>query len=405
MTSRLLRRSSPRRRTLAQQSPARDLHLPDVYANQASLYIDQGQLSKAQDVLLAALEIDQRIGNKRSESNDLNMLGLVYGRLGDAETSRVYLKKAFEVAYDAGLMREATDAMTNLAALMDDAGDHEGAAEIFRNIGRMRADGGDESGVACSVANQGVAASMAGDLERAVTLLTRSHELHKAAGNWLHSVQDLLNLSNAEAQRDRYDQALSYAEQALAGAHEYGLVELLWSRGIRRRHLADRGGGRHSADGKARSGPSRRHWRATGAPPMSWSCSGRRSTARRSANRSWPARKGSTTRRYPVRGLGRPRDAFQFCERARMRSFLEALGSSRVEQLEEDDPGAERHAQLVARLLSPGTPPDEKPGLLDELRIMRAEKTARSPRWPPSPRRNCRPRTTSGPPSPRNLRA
>ena len=365
--------------TLAQQSPLRDLYLPDVYANQASLYIDQGQLSKAQDVLLAALEIDQRVGNKRSESNDLNMLGLVYGSLGDRETSRAYLERAFEVAYKAQLMREATDAMTNLAALMDDAGDHEGAAEIFRNIGRMRADGGDESAAACSVANQGVAASMAGDLERAVTLLTRSHELHKEAGNWLHSVQDLLNLSNTEARRHRYDQALSYAEQALAGAHEYGLIELLWAAedavATWRAAVAVRSDGAEGAIAvleEALAG----YRRAADVVELL-----RSKVDRPEERESFLAGKeGIYDKAISLcAALGRPRDAFQFCERARMRSFLEALGSSRVEQLEEDDPGAEQRDQLVARLLSPGTPPDEKPGLLDELRIMRAEKMARRP--------------------------
>ena len=365
--------------TLAQQSPLRDLYLPDVYANQASLYIDRGQLSKAQDVLLAALEIDQRVGNKRSESNDLNMLGLVYGSLGDRETSRVYLEKAFEVAHKAQLMREATDAMTNLAALMDDAGDHEGAAEIFRNIGRMRADGGDESAVACSVANQGVAASMAGDLERAVTLLTRSHELHKEAGNWLHSVQDLLNLSNTEARRDRYDQALSYAEQALAGAHEYGLIELLWAAedavATWRAAVAVRSDGAEGAIAALEEALAG-YRRAADVVELL------RSKVDRPEEREslLAGKEGIYDKAISLcAALGRPRDAFQFCERARMRSFLEALGSSRVEQLEEDDPGAERRTQLVARLLSPGTPPDEKPGLLDELRIIRAEKMARRP--------------------------
>ena len=80
--------------TFAGRSPAPDLMLPDVYANKAALYLSQARLSEAQDVLLAALEIDQRVGNKRSESNDLNMLGLVSEHLGDADTARVYHTKA-----------------------------------------------------------------------------------------------------------------------------------------------------------------------------------------------------------------------------------------------------------------------------------------------------------------------
>src|SRR5262249_45023506 len=61
-------------------------------------------------------------------------------------------------------------------------------------------------------------------------------------------------------------------------------------------------------------------------------------------------------------GLGRPRDALQFCERARMRSFIDALGSSRVEQLEEDDPGAERHAPAGRTAAQPGHTAGRKAG-------------------------------------------
>ncbi len=262
-------------RELAEESPARDLILTDVFANQASLYLDQGRLSDAQNALYAALEIDQRVGNKRSESNDLNMLGLVYKQLGDPDTGQVYLRKAFEVAYQAGLPREATDAMTNLASLMDDAGDHAGAAEIFRQVGQFHAEGGDESGEACSVANQGVAASLAGDQDRAAQLLSRSHELHLAAGNRLHAVQDQLNLSNVEARRGNLDQALSYAEEALAAAREFGLVELLWATEYTvatcRVGLAKEAGA-----GSGGSSSSRPPWPAIAGRPMSWNCSGRK---------------------------------------------------------------------------------------------------------------------------------
>ena len=68
--------------------------------------------------------------------NDLNKLGVIYGDLGDADTSRAYLTKALEVANQNGLTREVMDAKTNLAAQMNDAGDHRGAAEIFRNRAR-----------------------------------------------------------------------------------------------------------------------------------------------------------------------------------------------------------------------------------------------------------------------------
>ena len=364
--------------TLSREVGARDL-LTDVFANQASLYLDQGRLSSAQDVLLAALELDQRLGYKREESNDLNMLGLVYERLGDAGTSRAYFTRAFEVADQNGFVREALDARANLANLMDDAGDHEGAAEIYKEIGQARAEGGDESGVACSVANQGIAAFRSGNLEQAATLLTRSHGLHLAAGNQLHSVQDQLHLSGVESQRGNLDKALTYAEQALAAAREFGLVELLWgaeytvaSCRVALAKQSNGGSGWTEALEEALAGYSR----AADVVEL----------LRSKVDRP-EERESLLTGKEQIYdaaialclALKRGKDAFRFCERARMRSFLEALGSSRLRELERDDPAAERRGQLVARLLSPLTPAGEKPGLMDELRTLRAEITARRP--------------------------
>jgi CHAT domain-containing protein/Tfp pilus assembly protein PilF len=364
---------------LAKQSPARDLILTDVFANQASLYLDQGRLSDAQNALHAALEIDHRVGNKRSESNDLNMLGMVYKSLGDRDTAQVYLRNAFEVAYQAGLPGEAADAMANLANLMDDAGDHAGAAEIFRQIGQFRAEGGDESGEACSVANQGVAASLAGDQERAAMLLARSHELHLATGNTLHAVQDQLNLSSVETSRGNLAEALSYAEKALAAAREFGLVELLWATEYMVASC------RVSLATDAGSEPA-------GVQVFEEALAGYRRAADvvellRSKIDRPEERESLLTGKDMIYdsaislclALQRAKDAFQFSERARMRSFLEALGESRVQQLEGEDAETHRRDDVVTRLLSPLTPADEKPRLMDELRTLRAEIAARRP--------------------------
>src|SRR5258708_35435464 len=150
---------------IARQSRDRDEILTDVFANQASVRLRQGRFSDAQHVLFAALEIDQRVGNKRGESNDLNMLGLVYENLGDAETARTYLAKAFEVAYQNGLTREARHAMSNLAVQMDKAGDHDAAAGLFKQIESMGAEGGDEAGGGPRRANPGAPAPPASQSE------------------------------------------------------------------------------------------------------------------------------------------------------------------------------------------------------------------------------------------------
>ncbi len=381
----------------AAHSPARDLLLPDVYANQAAIYLEQGKLGDAQQALAAALEIDQRVGNKRSESNDLNMLGLVAKRRGDADTAKAYFLKAFDVAYKSELVREAMAAITNFAANLDDAGDHERAAELFREAAALHADEdeGDEARLACAIANQGVAMANAGDFDGAVAYLTRSRELHLTTGNQLHAVGDLINLSNAEAGLGHRDQALAYAKEALRGAEEFGLIEMLWRAEYQvascRAILAAERFSRLWAAGS--SSPEEALKEDLGDNTFDEAQAGYRRAIDyiellRSNIDHPDERHTMLVGKEQVYGAaialcltfrGAGWEALALSERARMRSFLDALGSSRSDQLESADPAAGRRAELVARLLDPGTPPGDKPGLMDELRTVRAEIMARQP--------------------------
>jgi tetratricopeptide (TPR) repeat protein len=364
---------------LVEHSPARDVLRTDIYAAQATLLMDRGRLGEARDVLLTALSIDQRVGNRRSESNDLNMLGLVFKLLGDDTTAQDYLRKAFMMAYEAGLIREAVDAMSNLAGLMDDAGDHKGAALLFRQAAEAQAASGDLAGAACSAANQGVAAWLDGDLEAAATLLTRSHEMHLATGNPGHAVQDLINLSGIAAQRGQPETGLAYAEQAHAAATESGLVEVLWATEatvakLRVRQLAasSERSGRVAALQEALAG----YRRALDIIELL------RAQVTRPEERELLLTDKETIYDEAIDvclGLSQGESAFKLSERARMRSFLEALGSARLRQLAPDEPTAARREELTARLLSRQTPATDKPGLLKEIRLLRAQTMASNP--------------------------
>lgn len=366
---------------LAEKSPASDALLTTVYANQAAVYMDQGKLGHAQDVLLAALEIDQRTGSKDSESNDLNMLGLVAKRRGDADTAKSYFLKAFDVANKSGLTRRAMEAIANFSAYLDDAGDHEKAAQLFRETGALLADAGDEAGSADAMANQGVATVNAGDPGGAIVFLTRARGLHLAAGSRLAAVGDLLNLSVAEAELDHHDQALAHAEQALHEAGEFGLVDVLWRAeyqvaSCRASLAAETVPEGQEPDAETFGEVLAGYRRAIDYIELL------RSNVDRPDERQAMLVGKEQVYRAAIElslGFGLGRDALAFSERARMRSFLDALGSSRVERLEMADPAATRRAELIALLRSPETPPGDRSDLMDELRTVRAEMVARQP--------------------------
>jgi len=364
---------------LAEKSPAADLELPDIYSNRAGLYMDQGRYGEALDSLTAALAIDRRVDNLRSVSNDLNMLGMVYQRLGDTDTATAYLEEAFDIAASNQLAHEAYEAMSNLTTLIDDAGDHARAAGIFAQLGLVAGEGGDAASFACTVANQGVAAALSGNFEEAAALFTRSHELHLRSGNPLHAVQDLLNVSGVYAQLGDPGRALALSEKALAETQQYGLVSRLWMAeytvaGCRLDLVAadpEGAGGLHQIE-EALAG----YKRAADIVELL-----RDRVDRPEERELLLVGKEAIYERAIMLclGLGRAREAFRLSERARMRSFLEALGSARLERIEHDDPATAERSQVIQQLHDPGVRPDKKPALIADLRRLRAEMIARRP--------------------------
>ena len=372
---------------LSEGHPLGEFDRSDIYANQAGVYLMLGKLGKAQQVTLKALELDQRLGNARGESNDLNVLGLISQQRGDDETARAYFAKAAAIAKRNGLNREAMAALDNLRGTLDQPADQALAAELGRESEALRADSADSARLACDLAGLGVQAVRSGDYERAVGFLVRSQELHLASGNAVHAVGDLINLAAAETRLGRYDEALDHAEQALRGAREFGVTDQLWRAEY---HIASSRLARATAREFDRDAPGPEVWEIVA--EIGAALDGYRRAINdiellRSSVDHPDERHAILTGKEEVYtaaiwlcfGRNRVHDALELTERARMRSFLDALGGARVARLEEPDPAAGRRAELARLLLSPETPAADKPTLMNELRMVRAELTARQP--------------------------
>jgi CHAT domain-containing protein/TolA-binding protein len=364
---------------LAREGPAAELQLPDVYANQAKLYLSLARLREAQQVLFKALEIDRRVGNDTSIVNDLNMLGTLYGRLGDVETARAYLEESLALASTKGLAKQAADAMSNLAAIADDRGEHAEAADMFATLNRFYVDMREGSDVACSVANEGIATVRSGDYARGRKLLSRAHELHLELGNAEHAIYDLVNLSSLESEEGNAEQALSLAVTGLASARDQGLIDLEWKlEFIVAQHRV----------ALVKAGPSSAGVREAIAEALEGLVRAAdiiellRTRIGRPEEREWFVVDKEGVYESAIAlcaALGRTKDLLRFCERARARAFLDAMGMATVEQLEKDDPRRTRRAELVSKLMDRAVTPEQKPQLLHELRLLRAQSAAERP--------------------------
>lgn len=107
--------------------------LPDILANLATMYMNQGKLEQAQSALLEAAEIDRKWERKRERANDLKQLSLIYGLIGDQVTQQNYLQQALEVALEGGFLKEVADAMTNIAIILEEGGNIAKAQEVYEH--------------------------------------------------------------------------------------------------------------------------------------------------------------------------------------------------------------------------------------------------------------------------------
>lgn len=365
---------------MARQGALADLQVPDVLVNRAAGYLRTGRLRDAQAALTEALRIDERSGNLRNQANDLNMLGLLHGRLGDQETARAYLERSFATARQGGYARFAADAGTNLAALVMDQGDLDRARELFDALGSFWTDSTQRSGEACGLAEQGLLAARAGDPDQAAALLARAHELHHATGNTLHMVQDQINLCQLALQRDDHTGALALAEAARAAADEHGLIVLRWVA----EYLVASARSDLAKQALAADVPAdqvRAHFEAALAAVRGAADTIEllRANAGPPEQRQWLLADKEAVYDLAITlcvTMGRGTEAFEFAERARARAFLESLGADRLRRMDTDGP---RRQELVARLLDPAVPAADKAGLQDELRILRAQAIADRP--------------------------
>jgi predicted ATPase/Tfp pilus assembly protein PilF len=141
--------------------------------------IECDQWAEAEKTLTEALDVNLRLGERRSVCFAQLDLGRLHHHRGDRERAESQLRAALRLAEELGLVALILDALRLLSDLAQEAGDAAAAREWdARALSTARARGGAGS-VALSALSAATTEAMAGDLETAASLL---EEGRKAAG-------------------------------------------------------------------------------------------------------------------------------------------------------------------------------------------------------------------------------
>jgi CHAT domain-containing protein/Tfp pilus assembly protein PilF len=363
----------------ASASVARDVLLNDILANLASVYLSQGKLKEALVAGMKAVEIDRSTGNQPALSNDLNVVGLIYQEQGDQATARLYLEEALKVAVEGGYVKQAADAASNLAAIDDETGRYADAQAAFEQALKVYEETGNKAELGSTLNSLAISAVRSGDNKSARDLLQRAQAAHSEAGDQTHLAYDLLMLSNVEGKLGEYEAAYQHAVDASELAGKLGLRGIRWVTEMAIAHS-------RAATLKGLGDPKQ--------------------VLDALVNEVLPAYVRAVEWIDLLRsGIGRPEErqyilwnkediyeeaillcgvlrkmsvAFSFSEGARARSFLEAVGESRLSRQDATNPLTAQRTKLEQALTDQPDRPDAA-ALLDELRTLRARILAEAP--------------------------
>jgi len=167
-----------------------------------------------------AIEINQKLGQKRGVAAGLSMIAQVDESLGKTDDALKSYNQALEIRREIGAKKEAGDTLINIASLYYDRGLYDKALPMFKEALQIQRDAGDEGYQAMCLNNIGSVYLAKGQNEDALTYFLQAKQLREKQNVPADLAETLNNLGNAYVSLGQYDQAMGSYMQALELDHK-----------------------------------------------------------------------------------------------------------------------------------------------------------------------------------------
>ena len=180
------------------------------------------QFREASNSWQQALELYQRLENRRQEASILNNLGVVYRDLGDSERAIDMYEQAIVVARE--IVDPTAEARTlfNLGLVYEDLWNNGRAIEAYEDSLSVARLLGDRAGESRALEKLGAAYSDTGNYQRAIEVYEQSLAVARELGDRAGEVSPLGHLGVAYSNLGSYQRAIDLYEQTLAITRELG---------------------------------------------------------------------------------------------------------------------------------------------------------------------------------------
>jgi tetratricopeptide (TPR) repeat protein len=169
----------------------------------------------ADEYLVRALVIQNRLGNDRGRADVLNALGVAHGDLGEADRAAERYREAAEVRRKIGDRRGYAATLANLGTLEFLGGDFEAGRGRLEEAAGIRRELGDREGLAHLENELGILEEERGRYEEALAHYRRGLQMRQELGDRRALAESLNNVGFAYYLLGEYDNAGVYWQRAL----------------------------------------------------------------------------------------------------------------------------------------------------------------------------------------------
>jgi serine/threonine protein kinase/Tfp pilus assembly protein PilF len=182
----------------------------------------------ADEYLVRALVIQDRLGSQAGQAEVYNALGVAYNDLGELDQAAESYRRAAEIRRRIGDQRGLAVSLRNLAAVDSVQGEQERAGKLLTEALEIVQRLGDAAGLADVSNDLGLLAEERGRYQEAMEHYRRGLQLRRRLGQTLSLAESLNNVGYVSYILGRLDDATVYWNQALAlyrqGGDQSGIV-------------------------------------------------------------------------------------------------------------------------------------------------------------------------------------
>jgi len=173
-------------------------------------------IDAAQRLWRTSLRRARAMHDSAGEAAALGNIGAGYYMASQADSARVYLTRARELALASGDLRTAANALTTLASVSKDEGDLVRARDLYSQARAHHERIGDVGGLAADQNNIGLIALSLGDLVEAHRAFAAALAVNREYDRAANAATNLTNLANVATLTADYEEAARLYDEALA---------------------------------------------------------------------------------------------------------------------------------------------------------------------------------------------